>query len=442
MHTRTAIGPVTSCQVCGARSLQMILRYGNQAIVQAYLTEEDLRLPEITYPLNLVFCASCGLLQLDYVADPRIVFPKNYPYRTGLTNMLKRNFEELAEKIIPTYGIQEGDRVYDIGSNDGTLLKSFKAHGMQVMGIEPTDAAKDASKNGIKTIQKFFNVSVAKELAKQYGKAKLVTASNVFAHIPNAPELAKAIAVLLEKDGVFVSESQYFFDTFEKNELDCIYHEHLRFYTLKPLQRLLSDAGMTIVDAERISAAGGSIRVFAKKGTHVASRNVHALIEAEERAGLYDEKRLKSFAKKALKAKRELAQMIADCSKKGVVAGLGSPARSNTLLGFTHIDKDFLAYLGEKRGSPKIGLLTPGTHIPVVDEQRIVDEQPPYLLVLSWHIGKELMDIMRTKGYKGKFIMPLPVPQIIEDEIPSSSPHNESGELSESRKGSHPFAGN
>ena len=391
----------------------MVLRYGNQPIVQAYLTQKQLLQPEITYPLNLIYCKACGLLQLDYIPDPEIVFPKNYPYRTGLTNMLIRNFRELANSVIPNYNLKPKDLAIDIGSNDGTLLKGFQEKGMRVLGVEPTDAAKDANKNGIPTIQAFFDKKVVKSIIKKYGKAKLITATNVFAHINNAPELAKNIHALLDKDGVFISESQYFLDTFEKTELDCVYHEHIRFYTLKPLIKLLADAGFTAVDAQRISAAGGSIRVFAKKGKHPQSKNIKELISKEERAGLYDIKKLKDFSKKAVNAKRALVNLVLECAKKGKVVGLGSPARANTLLGFTHIDKDMLEYLGEKSGSPKIGMLTPGTHIPVADEKRIFEEQPEYVLVLSWHIGEELMKIMRSRGYKGKFIMPLPEPKII-----------------------------
>lgn len=411
MSTKTV---KVSCQICGGKKLESIIQYGNQPIVQSYISPSNILSPEVTYPLNLVFCSSCGLLQLDYIPDPDIVFPKNYPYRTGLTNMLIRNFQELAEKVVSSYKLKNGDLVVDIGSNDGTLLKGFKEKGMKVLGVEPTDAAKDANKDGIPTLQKFFNAETAKNIIKKNGKAKVITAANVFAHISNATLLARAIALLLDKDGVFVSESQYFLDTFEKTELDCVYHEHLRFYTLKPLILLLKNAGMTVVDAERISAAGGSIRVFAKKGKHKQSKNVATLVKEEERAGLYDKKKLQAFTRKAKDVKHELVRLVAECAKKGKVAGLGSPARSNTLLGFTHIDKDFLLYLGEKKGSPKIGLLTPGTHVPVVDEQRIIDEQPEYLLVLSWHIGKELMKIMRKKGYKGKFIVPLPFPYIID----------------------------
>jgi len=412
MKSQKYVGPIKKCQVCSSQNLEPVLRYGNQPIVQAYLKPEELNQPEITYPLNLIYCKKCGLLQLDYIPEPEIVFPPDYPYRTGLTNMLIRNFRELADTVIPKYQLKLKDLIIDIGSNDGTLLKGFKEKGMRVLGIEPTNAAKDANKNGIPTLQEFFNKKIVRSITKKYGKAKLITATNVFAHINNAPELAEAVEMLLDKDGVFVSESQYFLDTFEKTELDCVYHEHIRFYTLKPLIRLLNDAGMSVIDAERISAAGGSIRVFAMKGSRPANKKVRQLIAEEEQLGLYDLKTLKTFTQKAIQAKRDLIHLVLECAKNGKVVGLGSPARSNTLLGFTHIDKDMLEYLGEKSGSPKIGLLTPGTHIPVVDEKRIFEEQPEYVLVLSWHIGEELMKKIRQLGYKGKFIMPLPEPKI------------------------------
>ena len=234
-ESKKNLGWIKNCQVCDSKNLEMVLRYGNQPITQVYLTPQQLNQPEITYPLNLVYCKRCGLLQLDYIVKPEIVFPKNYPYRTGLTNMLIRNFRELAEKVIPEYNLKPSDLVIDIGSNDGTLLKGFKEKGMRVLGVEPTDAAKDANKNGIPTRQEFFNKNTVQKIVKKYGRAKLITATNVFAHINNAPELAKNIQALLDKDGVFISESQYFLDTFKKMEFDCIYHEHIRFYTLKPL---------------------------------------------------------------------------------------------------------------------------------------------------------------------------------------------------------------
>jgi hypothetical protein len=413
--TKPGIGPVLSCQVCNAKGLKLVLSLGHQPIVQEYLTVKGLHEPEVTYPLNLARCGSCGLLQLDYIPDPKVVFPPHYPYRTGLTNMLIRNFRSLAEILEKAYPWKKGDLIVDIGSNDGTLLQGFKDKGMKVLGVEPTGAAKVANKNKIKTIEGFFDAKTATQILKTSGKAHIVTATNVFAHINNAPDLAKNIAKILDKEGVFVSESQYLMDIVEKLEFDTIYHEHLRFYSLKPIKKLLELAGMSMIDAERISAAGGSIRVYAKKGKLPMSARAKELISAEEKAGLYDEKVLGEFAKKVHVAKNDLVALLLKLKKEGArIVALTSPARSNPLLNFAKINDTILDYAGEKTGSPKIGLYTPGTHVPVVDESQIFKDQPEYVLVLSWHIGDELSKKIRELGFKGKFIIPLPVPRIIE----------------------------
>lgn len=408
------IGPVTKCQICGNTKLQTVLSLGHQPVVQEYLTGEQLRHGEATYPLSLCFCSRCGLTQLEYIPDPEIVFPKTYPYRTGMTNMLIRNFRALAETLDEKYHFKPKDLIIDIGSNDGTLLQGFKEKGMRVLGIEPTDAAKVANKNKIPTIQKFFDTKTAAAVVKKYGTARIVAATNVFAHINNVPQLMANIKTVLAKDGVFVSESQYLMDIIEKLEFDTVYHEHLRFYGLKPLAYLFAKAGMSIVDAERISAAGGSIRVYAMKGKHAPSARVKELMKKENEAGLYDIKKLREFAAAAVGAKHELLRVLIHCKQTGArIVGIGSPARSNTLLGFAKIDEQLLDYAVERAGSPKIGMFTPGTHIPVVDEEKLFQDQPEYALMLSWHIGPELMEKLRTAGYRGKFIMPLPKPEIM-----------------------------
>lgn len=413
MKSKKDIGALDACQLCSQKDLKRVLSLGHQPIVQQYLKADELKNPESTYPLNICFCSRCGLLQLDHIIDPEIVFPRNYPYRTGLTNMLIRNFRELADTIEKRYRLRSGDLVVDIGSNDGTLLAGFKAKGMRVLGVEPTDAADTARSNGIPTLQEFFNKKTVKKIIAKYGRAKLVTAANVFAHITDAPGLSRNIANLLDTGGIFVSESQYFLDTVQKLEFDCVYHEHLRFYTLKPLKKLLSRANLTLVDAEHVSAAGGSIRAYAVKGTAKRSPHIAQLISAEKKAGLYELTVLRNFAAQAVSAKHDLLALLIRCKKKGRIVGIGSPARSNTLLNFTHIDNHLLDYACEKADSPKIGLFTPGGHIPIVDERRLIDEQPEYALLLSWHIGEELMPILRKKGYRGAFIMPLPAPRII-----------------------------
>ena len=280
----------TKCQVCGNTNLTTVISLGHQAITQQYLT--DTLTSETLYPLNFCRCDKCGLVQLDHIVDPEIVFPKNYPYRTGLTNMLLRNFEKLAESCFENALIKECDLIVDIGSNDGSLLRSFQKRGARVCGIEPTDSAKEADRSGIPTVQDFINSGSAKKVIKRFGKAKIVTATNAFAHIENVHRLVGNIKKLMSKDAVFISESQYLMDIVQKLEFDTIYHEHLRFYSLKPLAKLFSSIGMSLVDAERISAAGGSIRVYAaRKGKYKVRNTVAALLE-EEKPIVLDKKNL------------------------------------------------------------------------------------------------------------------------------------------------------
>ncbi len=413
---RVGIGHINKCQVCGNKVLKEVLDLGHQPIVQNYRTEKELHEEEVTYPLRLVHCNECGLLQIDYIVDPKLVFPPHYPYRTGLTNMLIRNFESLAESLKGAGHYSDGDLIVDIGSNDGTLLSSFQRRGMKVVGVEPTQAARVANKNKIKTYEEFFSIDSAKKIVAKHGKAKIITATNVFAHIDDTPKLIRAVKAMMGKDSIFVSESQYLGDIVEKLEFDTVYHEHLRFYALKPLIRLATDAGMSIIDAERIDAAGGSIRVSMKIGKHSPSARVAQILKEEIALGLYDTKKLREFGQRVILAKNDLLALLLSIKKSGAtIAGVSSAARSNTLLGFSKINTHLLSYAGEKSGSPKIGLYTPGTHILVVDEQKIFKEQPEYALILSWHIGEELMKIYRKLGYKGKFIMPLPTPRVIDN---------------------------
>lgn len=410
---RALTGTVTHCQICGNTRLAMVLDYGHHPVLQEYLTKEDLTKPETMYPLRLVFCSRCGLSQLDYVIDPKLVFMPAYPYRTGLTNMLVRNFDSLAQTLKESGYYKENDLVVDIGSNDGTLLRQFKNRGARVIGIEPTNVAKIATKNGVPTLQHYFNAKSVKAIKKS-GKPRIVTATNVFAHINDVSSLIRNIKALMNKDSMFVSESQYLRDIIEKIEFDTVYNEHLRYYGLKPLDYLFAHNGMSLIDAERITAAGGSIRVYAKLGKHPMSARAKALLAEEKKLGLYDLSTLRQFGERVIAAKHAFLALLIKCKQEGTrIVGITSAGRSNILLGFTRIDDTLISYTVEKKGSPKIGLYTPGTHILVDDEERLLREQPEYAAVLSWHIGEELMEKLRKMGYKGKFILPLPHAKIV-----------------------------
>lgn len=410
------IGYIEKCQICRDSPLIDILKLGHHAPVHSHLTKEKLNEPETTFPLNLVLCQNCGLSQLDYIGDPNIIFAPEYPYQTGMTNMLIRNFKQLADTLEKEYELKSGDLIVDIGSNDGTLLQPFKDKGMQVLGIEPTNVAQIANENGITTIQEYFTKSTAEQAVAKYGKAKIITLTNAFAHIHNIEEMMEGIALLLDKNGIFVSESQYLVDALEKTSYDTIYHEHIRFYTITALQELFKRTGFHLHDAERITAAGGSIRVVAKLGQGEVGQAALQLIEQEKQIGACDLSTLKGFALKAIKAKHGLLNLLTELKLKGAtIATIGAPARGNSMLNFVKIDADLIDYACEKAGSPKIGLYTPGTHIPIVDEKILFEEQPEYALVLSWHIGEELMKKIRELGYTGKFILPLPKPKIVDN---------------------------
>jgi len=408
-------GAITTCQGCGAARLQAIVDFLHQPPVQAFLTEDRLREPETHYPVTLLRCDSCGLVQLGYAIDPEIVFPKDYPYQTGMTRILIEDFRNLTDQAVERFGLTNEDLAVDIGSNDGTLLKGFQAHGVRVLGVEPTDIARIAEQNGVPTVQAYFGEDVARELFEEHGKASVVTATNVIAHMPNLYPFLRGVGTLLDEGGIFVSESHYLLDLVQGLQYDTIYHEHLRFYGLRPLTEILSRAGFTAVDCERVPTHGGSIRVWAVRGPGSSSERLKAQRGEEEEYGLYDLARLEEFRDRIVASKRDLIALLVDLRRRGKrIVGVGAPARSSMLLNYCRIDRDLVDYVVEPPGSLKNGLFTPASHIPIIAEPHLFEEQPDYALMLSWHIADELMPKLRDRGFRGGFIVPLPEPRVVD----------------------------
>jgi predicted TPR repeat methyltransferase len=409
-------GPVTECQACAAAGLETVIDFLPQPPVQSFLTEQGIREPETHYPVALLRCDNCGLVQLGYAVDPEIVFPKDYPYQTGMTRILIEDFKDLADKAVERYGLGADDLAIDIGSNDGTLLKGFQPHGVRVLGVEPTDIAKIAERNGVPTVQAYFSDDVARQIVAEHGNASVVAATNVIAHMPNLYPFLRGINELLADGGVFVSESHYLLDLVQKLQYDTIYHEHLRFYGLRPLIEILGRAGFTVVDCERVPTHGGSIRVWAVKGEGGApSERLAAQQREEDEYGLYEPARLEEFRDRIIASKQQLLAILLRLRAEGKrIVGVGAPARSSMLLNYSHIDGDLLDYIVEPPASLKVGLYTPASHIPIVAEPQMLDDQPDYALMLSWHIAEELMPKLRENGFRGGFIVPLPEPRVVE----------------------------
>ena len=267
---------------------------------------------------------------------------------------------------------------------------------------------------GIPIINDFFNESVAKEILSNNGKAKAITATNVFAHVKELDSFMKGIKLLLEDDGVFVSESQYLADIIEKLEYDTIYHEHLRYYSLRSLVKLFDIHGMEVFDCERISSHGGSIRVYASfKGKFSKTENIKQVLDTEDKLKLLSFTTYEEFANRVYENRKKLNDLLKSikASKKTIV-GISAPARSATVLNFCNIDSTVLDYVAEK-SSLKIGKFTPGSHIEVVDDEKLIEKQPDFALLLSWHLSDSIISKIKNDGYEGKIVIPLPEPKII-----------------------------
>lgn len=409
------LGRIDRCQVCFSEDLELILDLGFHAPCDSLLSKAQLSEMEKTYPLRLWRCRQCTLAQIDYVVAPQELFYPEYPYQSGITETLSKNLQAIAVKLSEVLNLKKGSFVVDIGSNDGTILQGFKSEGMRVLGVEPTNIAAIAVKKGIPTVQKFFSEAVAKEICDQHGKASVVTGANMFAHVSNLGDLIRGVRELLIDDGMFLTESHYLLSLLQTVQYDSIYHEHLKYYSLKALVALFDYYDFTVVDAELIPNYGGSVRVYAQKGKgrKVASRLGQLLREEQQIVGnsqAYDH-----FREQVIRSKLDLQALLLDVKKQGKkVVGVGCPGRASTLLNYCQIDSDLMPYIAEQSNCLKIGLFLPGKHIPVVDEALMFRENPDYVLMLSWHYASPIVKKLREKGLKSKFIIPLPTLRILD----------------------------
>lgn len=406
---------VEKCQICGSNRLFNFLSLGHQPPSDAFLEEDKLKKEEVYYPLDVCFCEDCCLVQLSYVVNPEELFYEGYSYNTKTSGELVANFASLTEKLVERFTLSAKDLAVDIGSNDGTLLEGFLKRGVKVLGVEPTGVARLALEKNIPTLKRFFNKELVGEIVQQHGYSKVITATNVFAHIDDINSIVEGIRSLLTEDGVFVSESHYLLNLIEEMEYDSIYHEHLRCYSLRPLIRLFEMHGMEVFDAERITTHGGSIRVYAcKKGAYPVSDNVRKIIELEEKAGLYSKEGFIQYKESVAKCKADLMKILNAIKEGGhKIVGVGAPAKGNTLLNYCNINTSILEYLAEK-SELKRGLYSPGMHIKVVDESILFQEpQPAYALLLAWNLKDIIIPKLKAKGFRGKFIVPVPTPHIV-----------------------------
>lgn len=405
---------VDRCQVCDSTDLESLLFLGYLPPVNTMPLIGTPLGEQAAYPAALLDCKRCSLAQLGLIVDPAILFPPTYPYTSGTTKILRENFAELSHEVEALYPLKAGELIIDIGANDGTLLSNFQKNGVRVFGIEPTNAAKLAIERGIPSMISFFSREAAARAVAEQGSAKIITATNVFAHIEDIHNIVQGVLELLDEDGIFISESHYLLSLLETLQYDTIYHEHLRYYSLGSLAYLLNMHGLEVIHAKRIPTHGGSIRVYAaRKGQHPVQASVGAILE-EEAAGINADA-YKRFKDGVVQSKLGLLALLKEVKAKNQrVYGVGAPSRASTLINYVGLDDGIVDCVLEIKGSYKIGKYIPGTMIPVVEESRLFDDQPEFALLLSWHIADELIPKFKERGFKGRYIVPLPVPRILE----------------------------
>ena len=402
---------IDRCQISGVQDLKTVLSLGYLPPVNKLNKINGLLREDVFYPTELMFSPSSKLIQLSTIVDKEILFPKEYPYTSSTTKVLRENFEELYKECRKIISISSKDLIIDVGSNDGNLLNNFKKH-HKVLGITPEKIGKIAIKKGINTLIKYFNKDTANLVLKKFGRAKIVTATNVFAHIEDVNSLMKNLLQVLINDGIFISESHYLVSLIKTNQYDTIYHEHLRYYSLTSLKYLFNKYDMEIIHAKKINTHGGSIRVYAaRKKRFEIHKSVTKILNFEKK--FLNWKTFINFKKNVVQSKLNLYSILKKLKNKNKkIYGIGAPSRASTLINYVGLDENIIDCVLEIEGSYKIGSYIPGRKIPILSEKKLYNDPPDFVILFSWHIASELKFNLRKKGFKGKFIIPLPYPKI------------------------------
>ena len=396
------------CQICEMVTVPG-LDLGHQPVSDLILTRAQLNRPETFYPMQLHHCPDCGLTQLGYIVSPKVVY-KNFPFVSGTTRTATEHLQSLARLLVEVSSLGPDSFAVDIGSNDGTLLKGFVPHGVRFLGIDPSgDPVRIANEQGIPTLHDFFTEESARGIRDEHGAADAISAAGVFGHIADLASVMRGVDALLAPEGVFLTENQYWLDMVERLHYDNMFHQHLRYYSMKPLLRLYGDYGLEIFDVRRSEVYGGSITVLAgRPGKHPVSPRVGELLALEEAAGLYEEATWQRFARDVEERRRRLFDDVyARVSRGQKIVGLGAPAKASTVSNYCRLGPDLVDYVTEINPL-RIGMFLPGVHIPIVDEEVLFTDPEPADagILFAWNYAEEMVPKLRDRGFSGEIVLP------------------------------------
>lgn len=399
---------LTSCRICGGSELPVILSLGETPLANSLLQRDQLEDSEPRYALELAMCPECSLVQIKETVAPELLF-RNYLYFTSFSETMLQHARELSLEVISNRKLGPGSLVVEIASNDGYLLQYYKANGVPVLGVEPAkNVAAVSIQKGIETITEFFNTTLASSLVSQGRRADVIHANNVLAHVADLHGVVSGISILLKEDGIAIIEVPYLKDMIDGTEFDTIYHEHLCYYSLSSLDRLFRQHDLFINDVKRIALHGGSLQLFIGKKSK-PSQSVKELMQNEIDWGMRELAFYKSFASQIEQLKSQLTEILDKLKSEGnSIAAYGASAKGSTLLNSFNIGKQYLDFIVD-RSSAKQGYYSPGTHLPILAPEVLLERKPDYLLLLTWNFAEEIMqqqEQYRRQG--GKFIVPIP----------------------------------
>lgn len=401
------------CRHCGAELRHPFLDLGTAPPSNAYLTAHALRAPETWYPLRLLVCERCWLVQTEDHAGREALFTDDYAYFSSFSTSWLAHAKAYVQAMQSRFSLGSQSCVVEVASNDGYLLQYAQAAGLPCYGIEPTASTANAARaKGINVVSRFFGVALANELAQAGRAADLMVANNVLAHVPDINDFVAGFARLLKPQGVATFEFPHLLQLVRQCQFDTVYHEHYSYLSLTTVQAIFNANGLQVFDVQNLPTHGGSLRVYAQRSDtgHLACLpQVQALLDEEHSAGMTSPGFYDDLQRQAIRIKHELLSFLLSCRARGhSVAGYGAAAKGNTLLNFAGVRPDLLPYVVDKNPA-KQGKFLPGSRIPIVDEVHLRSRRPDYILILPWNLSDEVMaQLAYIREWGGGFVMAVP----------------------------------
>jgi SAM-dependent methyltransferase len=400
------------CRHCGAHLGLTLVDLGSAPPSNAYLTADKLDGPEKYFPLRVLVCENCWLVQTEDFAQANELFDADYSYFSGYSSSWLEHAEKYVRMVAERFGLNAESYIVEVAANDGYLLQYVQARGIPCLGIEPTASTAAAARaKSIPVVQDFFGIRLGRKLATK-ARADLIVANNVLAHVPDINDFVSGFAALLKPSGVATFEFAHVMSLIAENQFDTIYHEHFSYLSLTAVLRVFSANGLSVFDVEELPTHGGSLRVFAQRtdsGDHMRSSSVASLLAREARAGIGSSEGYSGFQTRAESAKNEFLRFLLDANARGkIVAAYGAAAKGNTLLNFAGVRPDLIRFVVDANPA-KQGKFMPGSRIPIVGEERLRQDKPDYVVILPWNLRAEVTQrVAYIKDWAGRFVTAVP----------------------------------